>query len=128
LLGNGSINKFPRQRIRRQQQRNCWERCFLFCPCPASRRRRRKGYNWATLFLGDINTGTWPHRLGESRTWDSKNLRMTALASASSNCNRQTHPLVKRGYYIRTMMVSVQLIKKSPVVSRGLSPRRTDWR
>jgi hypothetical protein len=23
------------------------------------------GYNWATLFLGDINTGTWPSRLGE---------------------------------------------------------------
>jgi hypothetical protein len=26
-----------------------------------------RGYNWATLFLGDINTGTWPSRLGESR-------------------------------------------------------------
>jgi hypothetical protein len=25
------------------------------------------GYNWATLFLGDINTGTWPSRLGESQ-------------------------------------------------------------
>jgi hypothetical protein len=24
-------------------------------------------YNWATLFLGNINTGTWPSRLGESR-------------------------------------------------------------
>jgi hypothetical protein len=40
---------------------------------PASRRRRRKGnpvsggYNWATLFLRNINTGTWPSRLGESR-------------------------------------------------------------
>jgi hypothetical protein len=22
---------------------------------------------WATLFLGDINTGTWPCRLGESQ-------------------------------------------------------------
>jgi hypothetical protein len=21
-------------------------------------------YNWATLFLGDINKGTWPSRLG----------------------------------------------------------------
>jgi hypothetical protein len=30
------------------------------------------GYNRATLFLGDINTGTWPARLGESQTWDSK--------------------------------------------------------
>jgi hypothetical protein len=24
-------------------------------------------YNWATLFLGDINMGTWPSRLGESQ-------------------------------------------------------------
>jgi hypothetical protein len=24
------------------------------------------GYIWATLFLGDINTETWPSRLGES--------------------------------------------------------------
>jgi hypothetical protein len=24
------------------------------------------GYNWATLFLGDINTGIWPSREGES--------------------------------------------------------------
>jgi hypothetical protein len=26
-----------------------------------------QGHNWATLFLGDINTGTWPSRLGESQ-------------------------------------------------------------
>jgi hypothetical protein len=25
------------------------------------------GYNWATVFLGDINTGTWPSWLEESR-------------------------------------------------------------
>jgi hypothetical protein len=24
-------------------------------------------YNWATLFLGDTNTGTWPYGLGEPR-------------------------------------------------------------
>jgi hypothetical protein len=24
-------------------------------------------YNWATLFLDDINTKTWPSRLGESK-------------------------------------------------------------
>jgi hypothetical protein len=41
--------------------------------CPASRKRRQKGelsarwYNWATLFLGDINTGTWLSRLRESQ-------------------------------------------------------------
>jgi hypothetical protein len=38
----------------------------------ASRRRRRKGnpvpgYNWAALFLGDVNTGTWPSRFGKSQ-------------------------------------------------------------
>jgi hypothetical protein len=26
-----------------------------------------QGCNWATLFLGDINTRTWPSRLGESQ-------------------------------------------------------------
>jgi hypothetical protein len=26
-----------------------------------------RGYNWANLFLGDTNTGTWPSRLGESQ-------------------------------------------------------------
>jgi hypothetical protein len=25
------------------------------------------GYNWATLFLGEIITGTWPSSLGESQ-------------------------------------------------------------
>jgi hypothetical protein len=30
------------------------------------------GYNGATLFLGDINTETWPTRLVESQIWDSK--------------------------------------------------------
>jgi hypothetical protein len=30
------------------------------------------GYNWAPLFLGDTNTGTWPYRLEESRISDSK--------------------------------------------------------
>jgi hypothetical protein len=39
---------------------------------PASRKRQQKGtqcrgFNWATLFLGDINTGTWPSKLGESQ-------------------------------------------------------------
>jgi hypothetical protein len=26
-----------------------------------------RGYNWDTLFLGDINTGIWPSRLRESQ-------------------------------------------------------------
>jgi hypothetical protein len=46
----------------------------LACRGPASRKRRRNrkpvngGYSWATLFQGDINTGTWPSKLeGVSR-------------------------------------------------------------
>jgi hypothetical protein len=62
-----------------------------------------RGYNQATLFLGDINAGSWPSVLGESRIWDSKilswgprdsDLRTTALARTSSNCKRQSQPLV----------------------------------
>jgi hypothetical protein len=64
------------------------------------------GDNWATLFLGDINTLTWPSRSEESRIWDSKiwswiprvsDPRMTALARASKNCKRQIHPHVREG-------------------------------
>jgi hypothetical protein len=44
-----------------------------FCRSPADSKRRRKGnpmpggYNWATLFLRDMNMGTWLSRLGESQ-------------------------------------------------------------
>jgi hypothetical protein len=33
LLGNGSINTFPRQRIHKQQQKNCWKRRYLYFAC-----------------------------------------------------------------------------------------------
>jgi hypothetical protein len=77
---------------------------------PASRRRRRKRNpvpgrcNRANLFLEDINMVPWPSSLRESRIWDSKiwscvprdsDLRMSALARTSSNCKRQTHPLMR---------------------------------
>jgi hypothetical protein len=39
-------------------------------------------------------------------------LIMIALARTNSNCKRQTHPLVKRGYYIRTITENVQLKNK----------------
>jgi hypothetical protein len=35
------------------------------------------GYNWVTLFLREINTGTWPSRLLESQILDSKNMVMS---------------------------------------------------
>jgi hypothetical protein len=72
-----------------------WGDPVIYTPCgggveylhrdPASRRRRRKG---------------------KSRIWDSKiwpwvlrdsDPKMTALARTSSNCKRQTHPLVREG-------------------------------
>jgi hypothetical protein len=34
---------------------------------PSRRQPSAQGYNWATLSLGDINTGTWPSRLEESQ-------------------------------------------------------------
>jgi hypothetical protein len=76
------------------------------------------GYNWATRFLRDINTGTCPSRLGESRIWDSKmwsrvprdsDLRMTALVKPATIVNDSSSR--QRGCYIlvRTMNASVQL-------------------
>jgi hypothetical protein len=62
----------------------------------------RKLYNWATLFLGDINTGTWPSRLRESQ-WGSKiwpwvlrdfDLRVTALARPRWNCTVNYRPVL----------------------------------
>jgi hypothetical protein len=67
---------------------------------PASRRRRRKG----SPVRADINTGTCPTKLRETRIWVSKmwswvprdsDLRLTALARASSNCKWQAHSFVR---------------------------------
>jgi hypothetical protein len=82
---------------------------------PASRRRRRKG---------------------KSQIWDSKiwsrvprdsDLRKTALAWASSNCKRQTRPLVREGAPKQQTRNCQTIIK-----IRSLSPRwvlysKTDW-
>jgi hypothetical protein len=50
FLGNGSINTFPRQRIRMQQQRYCWKRCFLFSPCKGVI-RKKYGATESVVFL-----------------------------------------------------------------------------
>jgi hypothetical protein len=43
-------------------------------PCESQKATERKhgawGYNWTTLSLGDINTGTWSSRLGVRRKAD----------------------------------------------------------
>jgi hypothetical protein len=66
-----------------------------------------RGYNWATLFLGDINTGAWPSRSEEeSRYWDNKILswvprdsdpKKTPLARPSNSWKAKTRPLVRKG-------------------------------
>jgi hypothetical protein len=33
LLGNGSVNTFPQQQIRKQPYRYCWKQRFVFGPC-----------------------------------------------------------------------------------------------
>jgi hypothetical protein len=116
LLGNDSVNTSPWQRICTRNNRRSHPHGggFKYLHCSHACHRRwwkgnplsGGGYNWATLFQGDINTGTWPSRLGESRIWDNKiwswvprnsNPRMTVLAKASSNCRWQTHPLDREG-------------------------------
>jgi hypothetical protein len=43
-------------------------------PCKSQEVMKRKpsayGYNWVTLFLGDINTGSHPSRMRESQVSD----------------------------------------------------------
>jgi hypothetical protein len=40
--------------------------------CKLIRKLQWPGYNWATLFLGELNTGTWPPGWGSLRKRDSK--------------------------------------------------------
>jgi hypothetical protein len=125
LLGNNFVKKFPRQQTNFQvfstssvtYQRKVGNQFFLsrvegveyLHRSPASRRRRRKGNpvpgrrTRPTPFLGDINMGTRPSRLVESRIRNSKiwsrvpresEPRMTMLTRPSSNWKRQTRPLV----------------------------------
>jgi hypothetical protein len=64
---------------------------------PPSRKRRRIGNPvpggiWATLFLGDINTGTWPSRFGESQELGQWNMVLSLAwlrwrgPAATENC------------------------------------------
>jgi hypothetical protein len=55
--------------------------------------------HWTTLFLGDISTGIWNSRLGESRIWDQKwswvpwdsDPRLTVLAPQQQTHNYNKH-------------------------------------
>jgi hypothetical protein len=62
--------------------------------------------NWATLFLEEINAGTWPSRLGSLKNRDNKmrslspvglRSKKSALAISSKNCKLQNQPLDREG-------------------------------
>jgi hypothetical protein len=109
LLGNASVNIFPRQRIRRQQsdhfvamQRSCKYK---------NRTGVTRGVFYVLRVLSLIGNGYDPtsrrrRRKGKSQIWESKiwsliprysDPRKTALARTSSMYKWQTHPLVREG-------------------------------
>jgi hypothetical protein len=101
---------------------------------PASRRRRWKG----NPVPGDINMGTWPFRLGETRIWDSKIWswvlrnsapRMTALGRVSSICKRQVRHLVREGaphQQAHNCLTVIKIWSRAP--SWCFTPRqKADW-
>jgi hypothetical protein len=62
--------------------------------------------NWATLFLGEINTGAWLTRFGEFQNWETKiwlwiprysGTRKTALARPSNDWVLEILPTVREG-------------------------------
>jgi hypothetical protein len=58
---NKNISRVERRKFRKNLIRS------QFRHDPIEDKLSARGYNWATLFLGDINTGTWASRLGESQ-------------------------------------------------------------
>jgi hypothetical protein len=91
-----------------------------------------------TLFLGNINTGTWPSRLRDLKNWDNKiwtwapwdsDPSGTALARTSSNIKLQTCPLVREGAKKITnpQLPKENLKEKEVVGTRWVADTRTDW-
>jgi hypothetical protein len=118
-----------------------WRRVRIPPRSPASHRRRRKGnpvpggITGSPCSWGDLNTGTWSSRLGESRIWDGKiwswvprdsDPRITALARPSSNSKWQIHPLVREGtphQQTRNCLTVIKIWSCAP--DGGLTPRQT---
>jgi hypothetical protein len=46
-----------------------------------------RGYNWATQFLGYLNTETWPSRIGESKTRQQNMVVSSAGLGPESDCS-----------------------------------------
>jgi hypothetical protein len=94
------------------------------------------GYNWATLFLEDINMGTWPSTLEESRIWDSKiwswiqrdlDSRLTLKTRTSGKCKRQTCPLVREGAPHQQTRNCLTVITNLVLCPRWVLDTKTDW-
>jgi hypothetical protein len=88
------------------------------------------GYDWATLFLGDINTGTWSSRLvGVSDETVIYGYGPCAtLTSDRLHCKLQTRPLVRDGaLHDETRTCQTEENLKSghwPQRGGGATPRR----
>jgi hypothetical protein len=63
---------------------------------PASRKGRpsARGYKLATLFLGDINMGIWPSRMGSLRWDDEVWLRVLSDSRRLSDCTANCRPVL----------------------------------
>jgi hypothetical protein len=77
------------------------------------------GYKYGDLALQFVRS-LESQRVKDGHESGGMDLRMTALARASTNFKRQTNPLVKDKDYNREWKIIVSL--------KGLSPRQTDWR
>jgi hypothetical protein len=60
-------------------------------------------YNWTTLFLGDINMGTWPSRLEESQMRQHCMVMGPARLGPVRDCTANYRPLLssERAPYIK---------------------------
>jgi hypothetical protein len=120
-------------------KRRIWSCAPMGCPTPRRIGRLTVGhnidsthrtlpnarwYNWATLFLGEINTGTWPSMLEESKNrnnkmcfwvlWDS-NLRKAELAISSKEKklkNYRTDFSSERAPHITKSVNCLKIIKE----------------
>jgi hypothetical protein len=84
-------------------------------------------YNWATLFLGEINTGTWPSRMWESQIREVKYGHETLgirtrerlrWRRPASSCKLQALPLVREGAQHQQTRNCLKIIKKKKTFSR----------
>jgi hypothetical protein len=97
-----------------------------------------KGYNWTTLFLGEINTGAWPSVLASLKNRDNKissrvpwepDLRKAALAMSRKSWKLQTRILVRGGAPHKQICNCLKIIKGKKLVvgPRWVLDTKTEW-